>query len=150
MASCLPLCLLIQQANSRTIALFLLVAFFLVVIAAVPFEHKFYSSLRKQRILPSLAAEAVLFAVIVLLILGAMLDWFLSVRGIWLLGVLLALLIIALIYFLYWRMRLITSLYARARNSAQADMDKLLAELRKAAEEKQRDGKGEGGGGKDA
>ncbi len=138
MALPIQLVLPAQSPEGRIVALVLLVVFFLLAIAAVPFEFSFYSSLRRQKLLPSILAEIAVFIIIVLLLAGVMLDWFLSLQGLWMLVVLLALLVTLLLYFLYWRMRLISSLFARADKLAKPDLDNLLEEMRKVDEKKQR------------
>ncbi len=138
MALPIQLVLPAQSPEGRIVALVLLVVFFSLAIAAVPFEFSFYSSLRRQKLLPSILAEIAVFIIIVLLLAGVMLDWFLSLQGLWMLVVLLALLVTLLLYFLYWRMRLISSLFARADKLAKPDLDNLLEEMRKVDEKKQR------------
>ncbi len=142
--------LLALPQEGRAVALVILIAFFLLVIAAVPFEFNFYSAVKRQKLLPSIVAEISVFIIMTLLLAGVMLDWFFSIKGLWLLIVLLALLMTLLLYFLYWRMRLISSLFARAGRMEKADLDKLFEALRIAAEEKKRGGKDESGGGSDA
>jgi hypothetical protein len=146
----IQLALLVLPQEGRAVALVILVAFFLLVIAAVPFEFNFYNAVKRQRLLPSIAAEISVFIIMTLLLAGVMLDWFFSIKGLWLLIVLLALLMTLLLYFLYWRMRLISSLFARAGRMEKADLDKLFEALRMAAEEKKRGGKDERGGGGNA
>lgn len=146
----IQLALLALPKEGREVALVILVAFFLLVIAAVPFEFNFYNAVKRQKLFPSIAAEVSVFIIMTMLLAGVMLDWFFSIQGLWLLIVLLALLMTLLLYFLYWRMRLISSLFARAGRMEKADLDKLFEALRIAAEEKRSGGKDEGEGGKDA
>lgn len=150
MSQPLQLALLALPQEGRAVALVILVAFFLLVIAAVPFEFNFYNAVKRQKLLPSILAEISVFIIMTMLLAGVMLDWFFSIKGLWLLIVLLALLMTLLLYFLYWRMRLISSLFARAGRMEKADLDELLEALRLAAEEKKRSGKDSGVGGGDA
>ena len=132
--------------HGRTVALILLVAFFLLAIAAVPFEFSFYSSLRGQNLGPSLFAEISVFAVIVALLAGAVLDWFSTPELIVLMLGLVLMLLLLVIWFLYWRTRLISALLYKVSRAAKGDLEKLLAEMRKAEPSEPKDDGNDTGG----
>jgi hypothetical protein len=120
--------------HSRSVALVLLIAFFLLVIAAVPFEFSFYSALRGQKLGPSVFAEISVFIAIVLLLSGSVLDWFTTPQHILLMIGLVIVLLLLVIWFLYWRARLISAMLFRATKAAKVDLEELLAEMRQVEE----------------
>jgi O-antigen/teichoic acid export membrane protein len=120
--------------HSKTVALVLLIAFFLLAIAAVPFEFNFYGGLKGQNLGPSVFAEISVFVAIVVLLTGAVLDWFTTPQHVLLMIGLVIVLLLLVIWFLYWRARLISTMLFKATRSVKGDLDKLLEEMRRLEE----------------
>jgi small-conductance mechanosensitive channel len=133
--------------HGRAVALILLIAFFLLVIAAVPFEFNFYSALKGHNLFSSILAEVLVFAVMVALLAGAVLDWFNSSERIGMMLALVLMLLLLMIWFLHWRTRLISALLYKASKAAKVDLERLLEEMRK-AEKPDSGSSGEDAGGK--
>ncbi|MCD6283406.1 hypothetical protein J7J84_07415 [bacterium] len=144
-----PLCqiaLLTVSPTAKTVALVLLVAFFIVAIAVVPLEFGFYRSLQDQPFGTAVALEIIISVDIVLMLAGVVLDWYMTPRGMILLLSLMVILLVLTIWFVYWRFRLITALYSRASLRSQEELRRLLNDI---AEARKQAGQAPGDGGED-
>lgn len=133
-----PLCqaaLLVVSPTAKTVALVLLVAFFVVAIAVVPLEFNFYRTIRQQPLGTAVALELVISLDIVLLLAGVILDWYVTVRGMILLLTLMILLLVLTVWFVYWRFRLIAALYSRASARSRQELEKLLRDMARTQDE---------------
>ncbi len=133
-----PLCqavLLIPSPSAKTVALGLLVAFFVVVIAVVPLEFGFYRTLKQQPLGTAVALEIIISVDIVLLLAGVILDWYTTPQGIILLLTLMILLLVLAVWFVYWRFRLIAALYSRATLKSRRELERLLSDMARAKEQ---------------
>lgn len=129
------------SSSAKTAAMALLAAAFILAVAVVPFEFIFFRSVKTRQLVKALALEFWVFALIVLILAGVVLDWYATPRGLLVLLGMFIIFLAATAWFFLLRYRMIASLHVQVtltRERAKQDLELLLQAIKESAEEEQK------------